>query len=67
MFGQATTVSRPWRRFLRVSVRGLIVLVLVVGTWPGWIVRSARIQPEAVLAIRSADGEVSYDWEKGLR
>ena len=32
--------SRPWRRFLRFSVRELIVLVLVVGSrCLGWIVR----------------------------
>jgi hypothetical protein len=34
--------ARPWRRFLRFSVRGMIVLVLLVGGWLGWIVRGAR-------------------------
>ena len=48
----AVPVARPWRRFLRFSVRGLIVLVLVIGVWLGWLVRSARIQREAVAAIR---------------
>jgi internalin A len=57
------TVSRPWRRFLRLSVRGLIVLVLVLGVWLGWLVHSARIQRDAVAAIKSAGGRVSYDWE----
>jgi len=56
-------VSRPWCRYLRLSVRGLIVLVLVVGLALGWIVRSARIQREAVAAIENAGGNVSYDWE----
>ena len=56
----ADPVSRPWRRFLRFSVRGMIVLVLVVGGWLGWIVRSARIQREAVAAIEKAGGEVEY-------
>ena len=60
---QANPVSRPWRRFLRFSVRGMIVLVLVLGGWLGWIVRSARIQRDAVAAIRCADGFVWYDWE----
>ena len=32
-------VSRPWRRFLRFSVRGMIVAVLLVSGWLGWIVR----------------------------
>ena len=58
--------TRPWRRFLRVSVRGLIVLVLVTGAGVGWLVRSARIQREAVAAIRKAGGGVSYDsrWDR---
>jgi hypothetical protein len=38
------TISRPWRRYLRFSVRGLIVLVLLIGAGLGWTVRSARIQ-----------------------
>ena len=40
MTDQAKPVSRPWRRFLRFSVRGMIVVVLVIGGWLGWIVRS---------------------------
>ena len=61
--------SRPWRRFLRFSVRGLIVLVLVVGAGLGWIVRQAHIQRDAVAAIRRAGGEVEYDcyWSNGRR
>ena len=59
----AKPVSRPWRRFLRFSVRGMIVLVLVTGGWLGWVVRSARIQREAVAAIEKAGGSVDYDWE----
>ena len=35
------SVPRPWRRLLRFSVRGMIVLVLVVGGSLGWLVRSA--------------------------
>src|SRR5271167_2173291 len=53
--------SRPWRRFLRFSVRGLIVVVLVIGAWLGWLVRSARIQREAVAAIERAGGNVTFD------
>jgi hypothetical protein len=55
--------SGPWRRFLRFSVRGLIVLVLVIGAAIGWLVRSAHIQRDAVAAIRAAGGAVKYDWE----
>jgi internalin A len=60
----AKPVSRPWRRFLRVSVRGLIVVVLLVGGWSGWIVRSARIQRDATSAARRTGGWVRYDWEE---
>ncbi len=58
-------VSRPWRRYLRFSVRGLIVLVLVVGAGLGWIVRQAHIQRDAVAAIKNAGGSVKYSWEQG--
>ncbi len=57
------TISRSWRRYLRFSVRGLIVLVLVIGLWLGWIVRSAHIQRDAVAAIEGAGGQVIYDFE----
>ena len=62
MTDQAKPASRPWLRFLRFSVRGMIVLVLVIGGWLGWLVRSARIQREAVAAIERAGGSVEYDW-----
>jgi hypothetical protein len=54
---------RRWCRYLRLSLRGLIVLVLVIGAALGWIVRSARIQHNAVTAIRNAGGDVGYNWE----
>jgi hypothetical protein len=59
----AGLVSSTWRRHLRFRVRGLILIVLLVGGWLGWIVRSARIQREAVEAILQASGHVDYDWE----
>ena len=57
----------PWRRFLRFSVRGLIVFVLVIGAGLGWIVREAQIQRDAVVAIKNAGGSVGYDWEYGAK
>src|SRR5690242_20006223 len=63
MTDQAKPVSRPWRRFLRLSVRGIIVVVLLVGAWLGWIVRSARVQHEAVAAIEKAGCMRFYEWE----
>jgi hypothetical protein len=59
-------VSRPRRRFLRLSVRGMMVLVLVIGIGSGWLargIRSAQIQRDAVVAIQKAGGFVLYDWE----
>src|SRR5262249_17953896 len=56
-------VRRPWRRFLRFSVRGGVVVVLVIGGWLGWIVRSAGIQREAVEEIEKTAAGVRYHWE----
>ena len=61
---QPASISRPWWSYVRMSVRGLIVLVLLIGAGLGWIVRSARIQRNAVVAIEKAGGSVSYDWER---
>jgi len=63
MSDQVQAVSRPWRRYPHFRARGLIVLVLAVGAGLGWLIRSARIQREAVAAIEKAGGSVDYDWE----
>jgi hypothetical protein len=63
MTDQPQPDSRWWRRYLRFSVRALIVLVLVVGGGLGWTVRSARDQFAAVKAIEAAGCNVSYQWE----
>ncbi len=52
----------PWRRYVRVRMRSMIVLVLLVGGGLGWTVRSARIQRDAIAAIEKADGNVRYAW-----
>ena len=52
----------PRPRF-RVSVRGLIVLVLIVASGLGWIVQGVQTQREAVAAIRRDGGSVGYDWD----
>jgi hypothetical protein len=41
----------------------LILLVVVLGTGLGWIVRQAHIQRDAVAAISKAGGTVFYSWE----
>ena len=38
----AEPVPRPWRRYLRFSVRGIIVVVLVVGGWLGCLSAAAK-------------------------
>ncbi len=60
MNDQPKPASRPWRRFLRFSVRGMIVLVIVIAGCLGWIVRSARNHRQAVAAIIKMNGEVGY-------
>lgn len=56
--------QKRWRNYLRLSLRALIVLVLVIGGSLGWVVHSARVQRDAVAAIRDLGGTVSYDWER---
>ena len=53
--------SRPWRRFLRFSVRGTIGIVLIIGVWLGWFVRSARIQRNAVASVKRAGRTILYE------
>src|SRR5262249_17562117 len=66
MTDQANPASRPWRRFLRFSMRGMIVVVLVIGGGSGWIAqlaRQARIQRDAMAAITKVGGFAFYDWQ----
>ena len=51
------------RRWNTIGLRGLMLLVLVIGLWLGWTVRKARQQREAVKAIQNFGGHVLYDWE----
>jgi internalin A len=57
------TGSRPWWSYVRFRLRLLIAIVLLIGASLGWIVNRVRVQREAVAAIRSAGGQVFYDWE----
>ena len=58
------TRRRGWR-YVRFSVRGLIVVVLLIGVTLGWIVHQAHVQRDAVAAISRAGGAVEYDWQLG--
>lgn len=51
------------RRRIRLTLRGLMFLVLVMGGWLGWRVHLARLQREAVAAVRRHGGWVHYDYE----
>ena len=53
----------PRRRHLTISVRSLMLLVLSVAAWLGWITHRARQQRVAVAAITQSHGSVRYDWE----
>lgn len=55
--------SRSLRQRLRMSVRGLMILVLALAAWLGWIAYRARVQHDAVAAIRRSGGYVAYDGE----
>ncbi len=59
------TDQRFWWRKLprRMSVRGLMVVVLVLSGALGWVVNLAHVQRDAVAAIRAGGGQVRYDWE----
>ncbi len=64
--GQPQPAPRRRRTFFRVSVRGLLLLVLVIGCGLGWIVqivRAGQVQRRAVAAIYQAGGWVVYDTE----
>ncbi len=61
--------SRRRRNFFRFSVRGLLVLILVIGCGMGWIarvVRTGQAQRRAVAAIYQAGGWALYDtdWDE---
>ena len=61
---QAESATAPRQRNpLRLSVRGLVVLVLVIGAGLGWVVRQAHVQRDAVATIQRAGGTVMYDWQ----
>ncbi len=56
-------VPRSWRRWLRLSVRALLIIVLLLGGWLGWIENRSQGQRDAVAVIQRAGGSVVYDWQ----
>lgn len=59
----ATAGPAGWRRFLRFSLRGLLLLVLLVSVWLGWQVNRAHKQRRAVLRIQELGGEAWFDYQ----
>jgi internalin A len=57
------TAPRQTRRRVSISVRMLMVLVVAVGGWLGWYVRSIRLQREAVDSVKKSHGHIGYEWE----
>jgi internalin A len=41
-----------------------MVVVLITGCGLGWVIHRARVQREAVVAIKKAGGHVAYDWQQ---
>jgi hypothetical protein len=58
-----TATRRPWWTHVRLSLRGLIVMVLLIAGILGWTVRQARVQHDAVAMITRPGGTVYYDWQ----
>ena len=56
-----TPPAPPARRRsrIRLSVRGLTILVLVLGAGLAWVIRPARMQRDAVTAIQRLGGNVN--------
>ena len=54
---------RPKVRWKTISLRGPLLVILVIALWLGWIVNKARQEREAVAALQKFGGLVHYDWE----
>ncbi len=50
-------------RWKTISLRGLLLLIVAIALWLGWIANNARKQREAVAALQKFGGFVHYDWE----
>jgi hypothetical protein len=60
---QTMSTDMPRRRWLAISLKGLILLVLILGLILGWQVHRAREQRRATQVIRDSGGSLHYDWE----
>ena len=51
------------RRFLRISLRTLLIVTTLAGAWLGYEINLARRQKESVAAVRRLGGWVYYDYQ----
>jgi hypothetical protein len=63
MPGRSGQRFRRWRRYLHITVRGMIALIVVIALALAWEAYLTRVQRHAVAKIRAADGSVKYNWE----
>lgn len=63
MIAAMDTATKPKRRWKTISLRGLLLLVVAIAVWLGWIVHKARQQRATVAALQKFGGFVHYDWE----
>lgn len=60
---RAQQATGYWRSYFQISIGAFVLLVLILGGGFGWMVHCARVQRDAVDAIRRADGSVWYGWQ----
>ena len=51
------------RRWLRLSLRGLMILVLIIGGFAGWAAHKIRTQRAAVAVLKAAKQSIRYDYQ----
>jgi len=56
--------TKPHLRFVRFSVRTLLIVLTIFCVWLGWTVERARKQREAVEWVREVGGWASYDYKR---
>lgn len=56
------STHRRWKTYIQLLLQVMAVLLVAISGWLGWILYTAKVQHEAVVAIEKAGGSVSYDW-----